>query len=123
MRRAILIAALATSLSGPRWTAAQTAGNPAGDAETTAPAAESATLDSGEAGAASVSPGDSPGTSTGDSTTDPAKIEAQRAEMWNSREMTEARDWVLEYGRRSRALGEEGAQDYLARVQRLSPTQ
>jgi hypothetical protein len=36
--------------------------------------------------------------------------------------MVEARQWVLEYGRRSRQLGEQGAQNYLARVERLTPT-
>jgi hypothetical protein len=120
MRRAILIAAVAASLSSSRWAGAQLADTPTGDAETAAPAAGPIAPADDEAGAAgAASPGTSPGVATTDDSTDPTTIEAERAAFWNSPEMTEARAWVLEYGRRSRQLGEAGALEYLGRVARL----
>jgi len=121
MRSAILIAALAASVSGSRWAAAQTADSAADAAEPTAAATDGAAV---AAGAASDAPANvaSPGVAAASPATDPAKIEAERKAFWSSPEMVEAREWVLEYGRRSRRLGEQGAQDYLARVERLTPT-
>jgi hypothetical protein len=99
MRCVILIAAFVAGLSGLARAAAQ----PAEEA-----AAESASA--------------SPGVATSEATTDPAALEAARKALWASPEMVEAREWVLEYGRRSRQFGEQGALDYLGRVERLSPS-
>lgn len=47
---------------------------------------------------------------------------AQRDRIWNSSEMLEARQYILEYSRRSVQFGPREAQAYLARLKKLSPS-
>jgi hypothetical protein len=50
-------------------------------------------------------------------------IEAQRAEIWNSPTMLRARAWAQEYFKQSARITPEEARDYMAELQRMSPTQ
>jgi hypothetical protein len=50
-------------------------------------------------------------------------IDAQRAKIWNSPEMLEARAYVTEYGRRSRQFNAQAAEKYLANLSQFSPEQ
>jgi hypothetical protein len=82
---------------------------PPGAAAPVAPADDAAPVATG------VSASDSVGVPVGPQ-------EAERQAVWNSPEMQDARAWVLEYGRRSKQMGESRAREYLARVERLTPT-
>lgn len=53
----------------------------------------------------------------------PEAIDAQRAKIWNSPEMLEARAYVTEYGRRSRQFNAQAAEKYLANLSQFSPEQ
>jgi hypothetical protein len=53
----------------------------------------------------------------------PEDIDAQRAAIWNSPEMIEARRRVFEHGQRSRQFRPEDAQRYLSRLRQASPTE
>lgn len=49
--------------------------------------------------------------------------DAERARIWNSREMVEARQYVIAYSRRSVQFSPRQAQAYLARLEKLSPSE
>jgi hypothetical protein len=53
----------------------------------------------------------------------PEDIDAQRAAIWNSPEMIEARRRVFEHGQRSRQFSPQDAQRYLSRIRQASPTE
>ncbi|RIK82346.1 MAG: hypothetical protein DCC67_07320 [Planctomycetota bacterium] len=61
-----------------------------------------------------------PGSTAAD---DSANDDAQRKRIWNSPEMVEARQYVLEYSRRSVQFGPSQARRYLARLETLSPSE
>jgi hypothetical protein len=49
--------------------------------------------------------------------------DAQRAEIWNSPEMREAQQWVMEYVRRSAQSSEREGGEFLRRLSQLSPSE
>jgi hypothetical protein len=55
--------------------------------------------------------------------TSPEAIDAERKKLWNSPEMLEARNYVMEYGRRSRQFNAKAAERYLANLSQFSPEQ
>ncbi len=48
------------------------------------------------------------------------EVEAERYAIWNSPEMREAREWVREYGRRSRRFTTQHAEQFLAQLSQKS---
>jgi hypothetical protein len=53
----------------------------------------------------------------------PADYNAERAKIWNSPEMVEARKWVAERARVSKQTKPEAVAQYLARLEKLPPSQ
>jgi hypothetical protein len=51
----------------------------------------------------------------------PADLEGERLKIWMSPEMVEARQWIMEYARRSRQFTPRDAQKYLATLRQMSP--
>lgn len=83
--------------------------------------AAEARSDASPGAAATTNTTSTPGATSATSAVPSTELEAQRLAIWNSPDMMVAREWVMEYGRRSRQFNEQAAREYLARVEKLSP--
>ncbi|MCC6494206.1 MAG: hypothetical protein IT424_14430 [Pirellulales bacterium] len=109
MRRRLLFAVAALAACGlydQTW--GQTAPSAAGNQRRGAAERPAAT-----AAAVPYAAGDSNAATGGDEA-------AQRLEIWNSREMKDARDFIVQYSRRSVQFTPSEAQQYLARLEQMS---
>jgi hypothetical protein len=75
-------------------------------------------------GPAAAGSGSTTGAATYEGTSGPSttpSMSAERAVIWNSAEMVAARDYITEYGRRSRQFSSTDATAYLARLSQFTP--